>query len=339
MPRRRDETMIEPRLNSHMENVMIGTMRFAGMLPVALLVACSGRERAADTTPTDTSHAGGAAPSASKLGETTGMKTPESVKYDADLDVFYVANISGNPSQKDGNGFIARVRADSPSVVTTLVEGGKNGATLNAPKGMALSGDTLFVADIDAVRMFNRRTGAPLGSVDLSAQKATFLNDVVRAPDGVYVTDTGIRFGPAGEMTHPGVNRIFKLTGKTATEVARGDSLANPNGIAWQPSGTGSGRFLLAPFGGKDVQTWTPGSAPAALVSGPGQYDGIEVLADGRVLVSSWADSSVNVIQGGEMHRVIGNVSAPADIGVDSKRMVVAIPRFNDGKVEYYKIP
>ena len=82
-----------------------------------------------------------------------------------------------------------------------------------------------------------------------------------------------------------------------------------------------------------------PGSQPAALVSGPGQYDGIEVLQDGRVLVSSWADSSVNVIQNGAMHRLIGNVSAPADIGVDTKRMVVAIPRFNDGKVEYYRIP
>lgn len=320
---------------------MTGTMRIAGVLPAAVLLACGGRERATDTTSTDTARAGGAAASATKLGETTGMKTPESVRYDPELDVYYVSNINGNPSQKDGNGFIARVRADSTGVVTMLAEGGKNGVTLNAPKGMALAGDTLYVADIDAVRMFNRRTGAPLGSVDLSSRKATFLNDVVRTSDGaVYVTDTGIRFGPTGDMTHPGVNRIFKLAGRTVTEAATGDSLANPNGIAWQASGTGGGRFLLAPFGGKDVQTWSAGQAsPAALVSGPGQYDGIEVLNDGRVLVSSWADSSVNVIQNGALHRLIGNVSAPADIGVDTKRAVVAVPRFNDGKVEYYKIP
>ena len=32
-------------------------------------------------------------------------------------------------------------------------------------------------------------------------------------------------------------------------------------------------------------------------------------------------------------------VNGPADIGVDTKRSVVAIPLFNDGKVAYYKLP
>ena len=62
--------------------------------------------------------------------------------------------------------------------------------TLNAPKGMALRGDTLFVADIDILRMFNRRTGAPLGGVDVAERGATFLNDVAVGPDGsLYITD------------------------------------------------------------------------------------------------------------------------------------------------------
>ena len=46
------------------------------------------------------------------------MNTPESVRYDPELDVFFVSNINGNPSQHDGNGFIAVVRADSTGVVT-----------------------------------------------------------------------------------------------------------------------------------------------------------------------------------------------------------------------------
>src|SRR6185295_12620993 len=123
---------------------------------------------------------------------------------------------------------------------------------------------------------FNRRTGASLGSVDLRAQKATFLNDVSVGPDGVYITDTGVVFDANGGMTHPGVNRIFKVVGKTVTEAAKGDSLANPNGLTWDAP---KNRFILAPFGGPDLQTWAPGQAvPTKLVSGPGGYDGVEVL-------------------------------------------------------------
>ena len=39
------------------------------------------------------------------------------------------------------------------------------------------------------------------------------------------------------------------------------------------------------------------------------------------------------------MMPLVRNVSAPADIGVDTKRNLVAVPRFNDNKVEYFRIP
>jgi hypothetical protein len=85
----------------------------------------------------------------------------------------------------------------------------------------------------------------------------------------------GIVFDASGGMTHPGVNRIFKIAGRTVTEVAKGDSLGTPNGIAWDNTGA---RWVLAPFGGNDVQTMKSGdTAPAKLATGPGQYDGIEV--------------------------------------------------------------
>jgi sugar lactone lactonase YvrE len=306
------------------------------VLALVAAAACAKEKPAADSTAGNSAAAAAAPATADKIGETAGLKVPESVRYDPELDVYYVSNINGNPSQKDNNGFIARVRADSTSVMTMLVEGGKKGVTLHAPKGLALKGDTLFVADIDALRMFNRKTGASLGTVDLRARKATFLNDVATGPDGVYITDTGIVFDAKGGMTHPGVNRIFKVVGKTVTEAATGDSLANPNGIAWDAGGN---RFILAPFGSPNVQAWTPGQNPTNLLSGPGQYDGVEVH-NGNILVSSWADSAVHIVHGGtHMAPLVKNVSAPADIGVDTKRNVLAVPRFNDGKVEYFRIP
>lgn len=321
-------------------------MRHADHLLVVLcsaaFVACAKDQRASVS---DSSAAAAAAATAmtvapaDKVGETGGFKVPESVRYDSELDVYYVANINGNPSQKDNNGFIARVRADSTAVMSMLVEGGRRGATLHAPKGMALVADTLWVADIDALRAFNRRTGAPIRHVNLVPHKATFLNDVAVGGDGaIYITDTGIVFDAQGGMTHPGVNRIFKVVGTTVTEAAKGDSLANPNGIAWDATGN---RFILGPFGGKNLQSWSPGQEnPTTLVSGPGQYDGVEVLSNGNILVSSWADSTVHIVHGGShMMPLVRNVSAPADIGVDTKRSVIAVPRFNDGKVEYFRIP
>src|ERR1044071_2218069 len=187
-----------------------------GVAAVVAIVGCAKKE--GQTTDT-TTHPAAAAPTsapaatASKVGETANLKTPESVRYDPELDVFYVSNINGNPSQHDGNGFIAIIRADSTGApIKMLVEGGKNGAKLDAPKGLALSGDTLWVADINHVRAFNRRTGATLADIDLSSQKATFLNDVAVGGDGaVYVTDTGISFDAQGNVSHPGVDHVFVI--------------------------------------------------------------------------------------------------------------------------------
>ena len=313
-------------------------------LPLALIaaasVACSSGENAsADSGAVKAADTAAAAPAMfASAGVTDSMKTPESVRYDADLDAYFVSNINGNPSAKDGNGFIARVDAGNTSAVTKLAEGGKSGVTLNAPKGMAIVGDTLWVADIDAVRAFNKRTGAPIATVDLRPMKAEFLNDVVAGPDGsIYVTDTGIRFDATGGMTHPGQDQIFKITGRKATVAIKSDSaLKAPNGIAWDGANS---RFILGPFNDKGVSAWKDGdSTVTAVGSGPGGYDGVEVLADGRILVTSWADSSVQVIANGAFRKVIANVEGPADIGIDTKRNVVALPRFNAGRVEYFTI-
>jgi sugar lactone lactonase YvrE len=302
------------------------------------------------STPQDTSHPAGAPGAASASADTAGakklgvlaqMKTPESAHYDADLDAWFISNINGNPSQHDGNGYIVRVPAESTTTLTMFAEGGKNGVKLDAPKGIATTKDQLWVADIDVVRVFDKRTGKPLKTISLKTQKATFLNDIAIGNDSaVYVTDTGIAFDSKGGMTHPGVNRIFRiaLAGDKVTEAATGEALENPNGITWDSAGN---RFLLAPFGGKDVQSWTPGQAPAKVADGPGQYDGIEILKDGRILVSSWADSSVYYYnpQHGMLMKLVSGVSAPADIGVDTKRGVLAIPRFDQNQVEFWKIP
>ncbi|MGQ0643494.1 MAG: SMP-30/gluconolactonase/LRE family protein [Gemmatimonadaceae bacterium] len=272
-----------------------------------------------------------------KVAETTNLEVPESARYDADLDAFFVSNIRGIPSAKDNNGYIARVDATKPDSFTVLVRGGQGGVTLHAPKGIAIQGDTLWVADIDVIRGFNKRTGASVGTISFSPTPR-FLNDVATGPDGeIYVTDTSIQISGSGTR-YFGQDKLFVVKGREARVLLEGQAkLAQPNGIAWDSQGR---RLLMAPFGGQSITSITTENLqPIPIAGGVGGYDGIEILPDGRVLVTSWQDSTVNVIVDGALRRVIANVDGPADIGIDTKRMVLALPRFSAGTVEYYHIP
>ncbi|MGH7568559.1 MAG: SMP-30/gluconolactonase/LRE family protein [Gemmatimonadales bacterium] len=281
---------------------------------------------------------GPSGPAATKVATVQGFLTPESALHDTLQDVYFVSNINGGPTAKDNNGFISRVKPDGAVENLKFIEGGRNGVTLNAPKGLALQGDTLWVTDIDVVRAFNARTGAPVDSVSLSAQGAIFLNDLVVAQTGaLYITDTAIRFDDVGNMLHPGPDRIFRIGPDRAVTVAvRGDTLGRPNGIAVDAAGR---RFIIVSFGAKSVFAWKPGDrAPSVIAKGAGQFDGVEI-ADGKLLVSSWADSSVTRFDGAQGTKLISGVPSPADIGYDAKRKRVLIPVFTGNRLEVWQLP
>lgn len=304
-------------------------MKHAPLLSVALLLVagCARKDAPAPAA---------AAPAApARVAEATGFSTPESVLWDAEQQVWFVSNINGSPVAKDGNGFLSRLTADGAVDSLHFVQGGRGGATLHAPKGMALVGDTLWVTDIDAIRGFNRKTGAVVASVELGAQ-AKFLNDAVTGPDGtVYITDTGVAMDEKGNFIHPGPDRIFALKGRAATVAAEGDWLERPNGIAWDGA---SNRYLVVPFGGNALLGWAPGAARGdSLAAGPGMQDGVEIL-NGQVLVTSWVDSTVFVLDPAGSRKLITGVNSPADLGADQVRGLVAIPLFLENRVEFWKV-
>ena len=75
------------------------------------------------------------------------------------------------------------------------------------------------------------------------------------------------------------------------------------------------------------------------IAHGPGRYDGVEVLPDGRILVAAWNDSTVSEVVGKELRPLIRGVPTPADIGVDPERGVVAIPILRNDRVELWRLP
>jgi hypothetical protein len=124
----------------------------------------------------------------------SGFQTPESVVHDRVMDWYLVSNVGlGNPAALDHNGFISKVSPGGEVLDLAWIQDGVGGVTLNGPKGLAIRDDALYVADVDTLRIFDRRTGAPRRSVPMPnpfAPTPLFLNDVVVAGDGtVYLTD------------------------------------------------------------------------------------------------------------------------------------------------------
>ena len=277
---------------------------------------------------------------ASKLLVVEGFLTPESVLHDPAQDIYFVSNINGSPTAKDNNGFLSRVRPDGAVENLKFIEGSRNNVTLHAPKGLALLGDTLWVTDIDMVRAFNARTGAPVDSVSLGGTTgAVFLNDIAVATTGaLYITDTGIRFDDVGNIVHPGPDRIFRIRpdSHAVTVAVRSDSLGRPNGITLDSMGK---RFVVVSFGGRGVLSWKPGDrAPRVVFKAAGELDGVEIVG-GKIIVSSWADSSVSRMDSAGPTKLVTGVPSPADIGYDARRNRLLVPVFSGNRVEIWQLP
>jgi sugar lactone lactonase YvrE len=276
---------------------------------------------------------------AQPLASIPGFHDPESVLYDAKQDVFFVSNMHGFGSAEDGQGFIVRVQAGNYSRSEVFIASGRAGATLNAPKGMAIRGDVLWVADIDVVRGFDRRTGAAVATVDLQPHRAVMVNDIAVGPDSsLYVTDTGIRMTRDGAI-YVGGDRIFAISPDgTVRTFAEGPQLKLPNGIKWDSAGTRWVVVSFDPYQGSIYALSREGGAPRLIARGPARFDGVEILDDGSIVATNWHDHSLHLIRGDRHLRIAGGLQQPADLGLDTRRNRLLVPSVILGRVEVYQL-
>ena len=261
-----------------------------------------------------------------------GLNSAEAVTFDPTRDVYFVSNINGDPGIKDGNGFITRITADGVVDSLHFIQGGRNGVTLNGPMGSRVQADTLWVLDVDMLRGFDARSGAPLKAINLAPQGAGFLNDLTVGPDGdFYITDTGVR-PVSGNLDHVAPDRIYHVDRSRKVSIAlESPTLSMPDGIGWDAAAR---RVVLAPFGGKAVQEWHPGDkAPKDIAPGPSKFDGVEIQPSGAIVITIWNDSSVSTLEGSKLVKHLRLSMPPADASVDTKRgrvgvVSVAVDRF-----------
>ncbi|OFY59652.1 MAG: hypothetical protein A2X04_13250, partial [Bacteroidetes bacterium GWF2_41_9] len=178
------------------------------------------------------------------------LLTSESVIYDSKRDVLYVTNLNMEPRLKDGNGFVSRVSTDGKITDLHWIDG------MHAPKGTAIVGDTLYVADIDELIVIDINKGVIARKV--SSAGAGMLNDITSDSKGnLYITDSD-------------ANKILKYSnGSLSDWLTTGLNL--PNGLLAE-----SNRLLLASMGSQDMVAIDLNSkAVTKLADSLGAADGI----------------------------------------------------------------
>lgn len=241
------------------------------------------------------------------------LKTPESVIYCPVSDLIYVANINGNASEKDGNGFI--------SILTTTGEV-KNlewVAGMHAPKGMGIHEEKLYVADIDQLVEIDMKAGKIIKRHD--APGAQFLNDVTTCPNGVvFVTDM-VR------------KKIHMLKDGVLSEWFSSDDFNRPNGLFAEQGRlyVGDHHIFEIDIATKEMKT---------LISDAGGVDGLEKTEKGEWIFSHWA-GRVFLHTGGKTVKLMdtsGQNINSADIDYAIRLKLLIVPTFLDNRIVAYKI-
>ena len=173
------------------------------------------------------------------------------------------------PQTQDGNGYIAVYNADGQKL-DTLIYG------LDAPKGLEVVGQTLYVADVDTLWAIDVNTGEKTGSWSFTGQ-ASFLNGLSAGPDAslfLSATDAGKIWKVVPEQNEATV--LAELTGANGVYFDSGtESLY---AVSYQSENPQAGHLYKV-----DLQS----GATTKIGEYGGMLDGLTVL-DGKAYTSDW---------------------------------------------------
>lgn len=242
-----------------------------------------------------------------------GLKTPESVIYNQDNNLIYVANINGQPAEKDENGFISVLTADGKMKKAEWVTG------LNAPKGMAIIKNKLYVSDIDELVEIDIEKAAIIARYN--APGSIFLNDVT-------VTDNGTVFVSDNRAV-----KIYILNDNKLLVWKEGEPFKNPNGLLAEGE-----KLFVGDMNIYEVDLKS--KATKLLIEDAGGVDGLEKNAKGEFVFSNWP-GRIFIQRGGKkikLHDSVEQEINTADIDFAIKLNLVLVPTFFNNKILAYRI-
>jgi hypothetical protein len=253
--------------------------------------------------------------SLTKLWETdTLLKVPESVLFDAENKVLYAANIDGtNPWGKDGKGSIGKVGLDGKIIAVDWVSG------LNAPKGMGVYKEKLYVADITDIVVIDIKKGTIEKTMPIPGAKG--LNDISIGKDGIiWVSDSEDK-------------KLYKIENGQATVYL--ENLKGPNGVLMR------GRDLYILDAGGLYKVNNDKSLTMITNGMEGGTDGVENISGNDFLVSCWQGAIWYVNDKGEKQLLLDTKAEKkntADIGLDSAKKIMYVPTFWKNSVVAYEV-
>jgi hypothetical protein len=253
-------------------------MRIFTSALILMITACSAQDTAEDAAPEVMEATLETIPQLEPLWIAQGFSSPEGVAAAAGRG-YFISNVVGDGTGKDGEGWISILSEEGDIIEARFIDG------LDAPKGMAVLEDLLYVADIDRVRVFDAETGEARDEIAIDG--AAFLNDATTWQGAVYISDSGTA-------------RIFRLADGAATVWLADEKLDGVNGLL------GAGEKML-------ISTMSTGALYEAdsdgglteIASGMFDADGIGVVPDGGWLVSAWRGDIFFVSPEGEVRKLL----------------------------------
>lgn len=251
-------------------------------------------------------------------------KVPECVVADAANALVYISNVESQPDEywaDDGTGFISLMTSDGKLLKRRWLNS-TPGAVLNAPKGMCILNDILYLADNNRLLCRSLQPGGQL--TDVPVPDAERINDLATDGTCVYASDTT-----------RGV--IYKID-PASKEVTTLKAPPSVNGIAFH-----DGAFFAVSWDQHDIYEIDPkGEAepePFGLAAYFSALDGIEVLDDGTFIVSDFEGNTLWAV-GSDRKAIapLAEVETPADIGLDRERMLLYIPLFMKDEVVMFRL-
>jgi sugar lactone lactonase YvrE len=254
----------------------------------------------------------------------TGLESPNSFVGDPSGTEYFISNVNGEPDARDNNGFITKLDTDGKVTSLKFIQGGVADVLLHAPKGLALAGETLYVADLDQLKGFDKKTGKLLVTVTFPpapAQRPVSLTDVSLGPDGLLY---------ASDQAGNSIYRIDSTANHRVTLLVHDDRLAGPAGIAVHPK---THHVIAVSWNKGTILDVSPEGGLTELVSNgffTGRFQnlsGIDFDRWGNMYVSDFTKGKIWRMTRDQRFQVIAEyLPTPADISIDRAGNLILVP-------------